>query len=305
MRAEKLANACGKHLSQIMNGRDDMVVLDGDLADSNGAIYVQESHPDKFVMCGIAEQCMVSMASGFAVEGHIPWVFSFASFLCYRAYDQIRVSVSQCNTNVKLVGSHAGGFTGRNGKTHSSTNDIAMMASIPNMRIYSPASPEDTEWAVDQMNNHFGPAYLRLPREPMSSGYWDSDSWTWLTERNSVAIITTGLALHIAQRVQEQCLQIFDTEIGIINVTSIHPLPEDLIEELNQHVDYLIVIEDHVVSHGLAALLRTHAITCKVDPFGWSLAYMADSGDYQDILDNSELNPNIITQHINNTLCFL
>ncbi|MBL6447568.1 hypothetical protein JMN32_14715 [Fulvivirga sp. 29W222] len=304
MRSEKLANSCGKYLSQLMDNDSAIIVLDGDLADSNGAIYVQEKYENRFIMCGIAEQCMVSMAAGFAVEGYTPWVFSFASFLCYRAYDQIRVSVAQCNANVKLVGSHAGGFTGRNGKTHSAINDIAMMSSIPNMRIYSPASPEDTEWAVGEMNKHDGPAYIRLPREAMSSGTWKLGSWTWITKRTSVAIVTTGLALKIANQVREQFKNLFDEEIGIINTVAIHPVPQDLIEELNNFVDYVIVIEDHLTSHGLAALLKCHQLKCKIDQFGWPIDYMADSGDYEDILKHSELNPEKITTHIKNRYAF-
>ena len=121
----RLADHCGLHLSRLAETDERIRVLDGDLADSDGALHFAERHPDRFLMAGIAEQSMVSVAAGMASCGLRPWVFSFAAFLCYRAYDQVRVSVSQAGQPVTLVGSHSGGLSSRNGKTHAALNDIA------------------------------------------------------------------------------------------------------------------------------------------------------------------------------------
>ena len=126
-------------------------MLDGDLADSDGALHFAERHPDRFLMAGIAEQSMVSVAAGMASCGLRPWVFSFAAFLCYRAYDQVRVSVSQAGQPVTLVGSHSGGLSSRNGKTHAALNDIALMASLPHMTVWAPAGPREVAFAVDSI----------------------------------------------------------------------------------------------------------------------------------------------------------
>ena len=90
----RLGNHCGKTLRTWAQEDDTLWVLDGDLADSNGAIHFAEAVPERFVMAGIAEQGMVSMAAGMASCGQRPWVFSFAAFLAYRAYDQVRVCLS-------------------------------------------------------------------------------------------------------------------------------------------------------------------------------------------------------------------
>src|SRR5687767_4405253 len=111
----KLADHIGALLPGFAQTHPELVVLDGDLADSDGAIHFARACPERFLMAGIAEQNMVSVAAGMAACGLRPWVFSFAAFLCYRAYDQIRVCLGQTRQPVVLVGSHAGGLSGRNG----------------------------------------------------------------------------------------------------------------------------------------------------------------------------------------------
>src|SRR5438132_8273085 len=104
----RLGDHCGQLLAELAGREPRLRVLDGDLADSDGAIHFARRHPERFIMSGIAEQAMVSMAAGMASCGLRPWVFSFAAFLCYRAYDQIRVCLSQSKQAVTVVGSHTG-----------------------------------------------------------------------------------------------------------------------------------------------------------------------------------------------------
>jgi len=82
----RLADHCGLYLGELAVQDGRIRVLDGDLADSDGAIHFAERHPDRFLMAGIAEQGMVSVAAGMASCGLRPWVFSFAAFLCYRTW---------------------------------------------------------------------------------------------------------------------------------------------------------------------------------------------------------------------------
>lgn len=162
---QQLAKVCGSYLVTKASSNSSIYVLDGDLADSDGAEIFAESLPERFIACGIAEQNMVSVAAGLASLQCRPWVFSFSAFLCYRAYDQIRVGISQTNLPVTLIGSHSGGCGGRNGKTHLALNDIAVMASLPGIHIWAPADSLDTKLAVDTILSKDHPAYIRFPRE--------------------------------------------------------------------------------------------------------------------------------------------
>jgi transketolase len=143
---ERLGKIVSERLTLAAAKDSSIWVLDGDLADSYGADAFAAAHPDRFISAGIAEQSMVSVAAGLAACGIRPWVFSFAAFLTYRAYDQIRVGISQTGLPVALVASHAGGCGGRNGKTHVALNDVALMASLPRIAIWTPADAGDENW---------------------------------------------------------------------------------------------------------------------------------------------------------------
>jgi len=288
---------CGRILSHIMDHDEDICVLDGDLADSNGAIFVHQRHPERFIMAGIAEQSMVSVAAGLAQVGAKPWVFSFAAFLCYRAYDQIRIGLSQGITNVKLVGSHAGGFTGRNGQTHAAINDIAVMASLPHMTIWSPACPADLKFAIEQMNADPSPAYLRLPREPLTDLPAVDKEWYWLAPPQDINVLATGITVHIALMVKESMQQL-GISIGVLNVNKIMPLSPQLVNEINAIGKPLVVIEDHYRVGGLESILYAAGVTCDIHEKGWSMTFTGESGDFADILEAGDLNPSRIANEI-------
>src|SRR5258705_2471990 len=160
----KLADYAGKYLAALAEQDERIYVLDGDLADSDGAIHFAEKQPERFIAAGIAEQNMVSFAAGMASEGLRPFVFSFAAFLCYRAYDQIRMCVSQARQPVALVASHATGLSGRNGKSHAAFNDLALLLSLPHIDVWAPAEEGELENALETSLVRPCGSYIRLPR---------------------------------------------------------------------------------------------------------------------------------------------
>lgn len=273
----KLADECGLYLAEKSCIDRRVWVLDGDLADSDGAEQFSREVPERFIQAGIAEQCMVSTAAGMAACGARPWVFSFASFLCFRAYDQIRVGLSQTGLPVTLVGSHAGGCGGRNGKTHLALNDIAVMASLPNIEIWSPADRGDTRLAVDSVLAHSRPAYLRLPRTQVPVLPWPSSTARWIGPKQKITLVTHGLATHWALEVQ-QILAQRGFHIGILQVCKIWPLDHIMTANYIGHIEWAVVIEDHSLLGGLASLLRTTGFTGKLDSFGWPVSWLGQSG---------------------------
>src|SRR4051812_32039274 len=136
----RLGHTVADYVSSLACADDRIWVVDGDLGDSYGLDDAAiRKLGDRFIQAGIAEQTMVGLAAGLAACGLRPFVFSFAAFLCCRAYDQIRVCVSQTELPVVFVGSHAGGCNASNGKTHSIVNDVAIMATLPNVDVWAPA----------------------------------------------------------------------------------------------------------------------------------------------------------------------
>ncbi|HET9495538.1 MAG TPA: transketolase family protein, partial [Chloroflexia bacterium] len=103
----------GSYLSDLANEISNILVLDGDLANSTRADIFAERHPDKFLEMGIAEQNMMGAAAGLATLGFIPFISTFAAFAVKRAADQVRIVVAQPNLNVKITGGYSGILTGK------------------------------------------------------------------------------------------------------------------------------------------------------------------------------------------------
>ena len=151
-------------------GRDDprIVVLTGDLRDSNRLEAFAAAYPDRFFECGIAEQNMIGVAAGLATCGKIPFVSSFAAFSPGRCYDQIRVLVAQPRLTVKLVSTHGGITVGEDGMSAQAIEELAMMRAVANMTVIVPADAVETAKVVHALVGHQGrPTYAWDPGVPV------------------------------------------------------------------------------------------------------------------------------------------
>ncbi|HEX3559467.1 MAG TPA: transketolase C-terminal domain-containing protein [Pyrinomonadaceae bacterium] len=298
----RLADHCGQYLSELACEDQRIYVLDGDLADSDGAIHFATKHPDRFVMAGIAEQCMVSVAAGMASCGLRPWVFSFGAFLCYRAYDQIRVCLSQSHQPVTLVGSHTGGLSARNGKTHAALNDIALMASLPGMNVWAPGDENDLKLAVRRILAGDKPAYLRLPRRPLDPLPGEAASCRWLTEPQPIALCGTGLGTHLALAAAQEYLPLYGLHVGVLHCPQVSPLPQLELAAALEQCEMIFVIEDHYRFGGLASLLQSLDPSAKIISLGWPNDWSGRSGNDEELLEMYGLAPHQLARSILTTV---
>ena len=125
----------GQALVELGHEYSEIIVLDADLNTSSKAVYFKETFPNRFIQVGIAEQNMFGIASGLALSGFIPFPSTFAVFASRRALDQIAISICYPKLNVKIPGSYVGLPTSRAGASHNCIEDIAIMRTLPNMRI--------------------------------------------------------------------------------------------------------------------------------------------------------------------------
>ena len=113
------------------------------------AVPFGETYPDRYIECGIAEQCAVDVAAGLASAGMLPFVGTYCGFLTMRAGEQMRTFVGYTDLNVKFIGVNAGILGGeREGVTHQFYEDLAFVTSIPNFTVLTPADPEQLYEAV-------------------------------------------------------------------------------------------------------------------------------------------------------------
>jgi transketolase len=107
---------------------------------------------------------MASVASGMAAMGKVPFIASYAMFSPGRNWEQIRTTIAYNNSNVKVIGAHAGVSVGPDGATHQAIEDIALIRVIPNMIVIAPADANEARKATLAAAAHQGPVYIRIGR---------------------------------------------------------------------------------------------------------------------------------------------
>src|SRR5581483_10023205 len=135
---ESTRKGFGRGLLQAGQLNQDVVALCADLTESTNMHLFAEAFPDRFVEMGVAEQNLVTVGSGLAALGKIPFVSSYAAFSPGRNWEQIRTTIALNNQPVKIIGSHVGLYTGADGATHQMLEDLALMRTMPNMVVLAP-----------------------------------------------------------------------------------------------------------------------------------------------------------------------
>lgn len=142
-----------------------VVALCADLTESTRVEAFAKKYPERFFEVGVAEQNMVTIASGLAVSGKIPFVSSYATFSPGRNWEQIRTTIAYNDANVKIIGAHAGISVGPDGATHQAIEDIATMRVMANMRVFVPCDAIEAKKMTVAAAKMWGPVYIRLGRE--------------------------------------------------------------------------------------------------------------------------------------------
>ena len=125
----------------------------------------RRNFPEQIYNFGISEENMVAAAAGMATVGKIPFVFTAGAFLAYRSLEFIRDDICFQNLNVKIIGMGSGLSWSSLGPTHHTTEDIAVLRSLPNLMILSPATPRQVSECLETAYGHTGPVYMRRSEE--------------------------------------------------------------------------------------------------------------------------------------------
>ena len=239
----------------------DVVALCADLTESTMMNIFSDKFPERFVEIGIAEQNLVTIASGMSAMGKIPFCSSYAMFSPGRNWEQIRTTICYNDRKVVIVGSHAGISVGPDGGTHQALEDIALMRVIPNMDVISPCDSIEAEKATIVLSKTKKPAYLRLAREktpiittketPFEIG---KSEIYWMPEIGlaQVGIIVTGSLIYQAILVAKE-LEDEGIKIKVLNLSSIKPIDKDAIITLAKETRCLVTVEEHQVHGGMGS----------------------------------------------------
>ena len=244
----------GKTLVELGRKDKNIVVLDADLSSSTRTAFFKKEFPDRFFNFGVAEQNMMASAAGLASCGKIVFVSTFAMFATARPLDQLRNTVCYNNFNVKVVATHSGVTVGEDGASHQALEDIAILRSIPNIKIIVPADAPETKDAVIAAYEEEGPFYIRLGR-PKVTTIENKEKFVLgkgyiLSKGKDLAIIACGIMVYEAIKANE-ILKSKGFSATIANVHTIKPIDKDFIVELAREHKCILVCEEHQSAGGL------------------------------------------------------
>ena len=256
--AEKIATreAYGNALAEF--GADErIVVLDADLSKSTKTDTFKKKYPERFLNMGIAEGNMMATAAGIASCGKIVFASTFAIFAAERGCEQIRNSICYPKMNVKVAATHAGISVGEDGASHQAVEDVAIMRSLANMVVISPADATETRLAVKAAIEHDGPVYLRLGRLAVPTLFdenykFELGKGVTLADGKDVTIVATGLMVQYALEAKE-ILAKEGIEARVINIHTIKPIDEDIIIKAAKETGALVTAEEHNIIGGLGS----------------------------------------------------
>jgi transketolase len=237
----------------------DIVVLTSDSRGSASVENFAEYLPEQFIEVGIAEQNLVSIASGLAGCGKKPFVFSPACFLSARSLEQIKIDVAYTNRNVKLIGVSGGVSYGPLGSTHHSLEDIAFMRAIPNMTVILPSDTNQTRVLVKKLVSYTGPVYVRMGRNPVENVYqsevpFEIGKGNILLDGDDVTIIATGEVVKMAYDAG-MLLKEKGIYARVIDMHTVKPVDEEIIIESAKKTGFIITVEEHNIKGGLGSVV--------------------------------------------------
>jgi transketolase len=294
--------AYGDAIVEIAENNPNIYVIDCDISRSMKTVKFAERFPDRHINVGIAEQNAAGVAAGLSTMGKIPFISTYAVFGSMRMLEQIRTSVCYPGLNVKIACSHGGITACNDGVTHQGIEDMGIYRTIPGMVVIMPADYNSTKKLLKKISEYKGPVYIRFTRDEMPLYYSDDEEFEigkgkFLKRGKDISIIATGDMLHQALEAAEQ-LEKDGISIELVDMHTIKPLDNDIINEAIDNTGKIITVEDHNILNGLGSavaeviaergkgILRRIAIK---DVF-------AESGPYFELLRKYEIDSGFIVK---------
>ncbi|MDE1829928.1 MAG: transketolase family protein [Thaumarchaeota archaeon] len=253
----------GETLLKIGEENPDIVVVGADTTDSLKTKPFGKKFPNRLFNVGIAEGNLITIAAGLANEGKIPFASTYAAFLPGRCVDQIRNTIAyptrngKSGLNVKMVVSHGGLSVGADGGSHQQIEDIAIMRSIPNIRVLIPADTVAVGKLISLISQLYGPFYMRMARSKTSVIHSQTQEFQVgkgivLREGSDCTIaacgITVPMALEAADALKQEGIS-----SRVIDMFSIKPIDSELLEKAARETGGIVTCEEHNIMAGFGS----------------------------------------------------
>jgi len=259
----------GEGLLEAGKNDSEIVALSADLVESTQVEPFAKEFPDRFVEMGVAEQNLVTVASGMAAIGKKPFVTSYASFSPGRNWEQIRTTICLNDRPVIVVGCHSGVSVGPDGATHQMLEDIALMRALPNMIVVVPADSLEAKKATEELAKIDKPSYLRLTREKTAVFTSENSEFKIgkaevLKEGDDLTIVACGPLVYEALKAARE-LNNIGKNVEVINCHTIKPIDSKTIIKSAKKTGLVFTLEEAQTTAGLGGavseLLSEHQPT--------------------------------------------
>lgn len=259
LESEPIRKGFGRGLKLAGEQDENVVAACADLTDSTQMSLFKEAFPDRFVEIGVAEQNLVTVGSGLAAMGKIPFVSSYAAFSPGRNWEQIRTTICLNEQPVVVVGSHAGISVGPDGATHQMLEDIAIMRTLPNMTVLAPADSIEAEKMTIALAKARVPAYMRLAREATPvfttpETPFEIGKAYVLREGADVSLIATGTMTYQALVAADKLAK-DGVSAEVVHVPTVKPLDSDTILKSVSKTKAVVTAEEAQITGGLGGAI--------------------------------------------------
>lgn len=261
----------GIAMPEIADRKENLKLLTADLAILSGMERFQKSHPDKFLNVGIAEQNMIGIAAGLAMEGDCVFATTYASFIAVRSLEHVRQHMSHLKCNIKIVGSSAGVTAAKSGVSHWATEDLAFIRALPNLTVLSPADSLEAIKMAEYAADTNIPIYIRLSGGLNCPIVYKED-YTFkpgklipLKAGSDIAVISTGLMVSESLK----AAQILDTEnisCAVYNMNTIKPIDQENLTKIFQNYKLIVTVEEHNIIGGMGSAVAEFKSTQNKTP---------------------------------------
>ena len=253
----------GDTLIKLGEENPNVVVVGADTTDSLKTKPFGKKFPNRFFNVGIAEGNLITIAAGLANEGKTPFASTYAAFLPGRCVDQIRNTVAyptrngKNGLNVKMIVSHGGLSVGADGGSHQQIEDIAIMRSIPNIRVLIPADTVAVEKLIRLMSELYGPFYMRMARSKTPIIHSKSQEFQIgkgivLRDGSDCTIAACGITVQMALDASD-ILKQEGISCRVIDMFSIKPIDSELLEKAARETGGIVTCEEHNIMAGFGS----------------------------------------------------
>jgi transketolase len=259
IKQEPIRAGFGRGLVEAGRRDENVVGVCADLTDSTKMGEFAKAFPERFIEAGIAEQNIVTVGSGLAAMGKVPFVSSYAAFSPGRNWEQIRTTICLNDQPVKIIGSHAGLSVGPDGATHQMLEDIAIMRVLPNMTVFAPCDSVEAEKITLAMAADSRPGYMRLAREQTpiittAKTPFEIGRAYVFREGTDVTLIATGTMTYEAL-VAADMLRKDGISAEVVHVPTIKPLDEKTILASVKKTNAVVTAEEAQRAGGLGGAI--------------------------------------------------